>query len=178
MGHAIHSPWYFVMNFGFSLSGILYGTAVILLHRIFAGRARRAVLTMGIIQASGLLIVSVFHEQSVNAFEMAVHYLGAGLIFAGAVVGMLMSAAAGHTGAPKWYRLTTAVVLAFSAISFATLFAAPGVARAVGGGALDQLAMSGAQAWQVFTGVTLLAAGYRRFTGLPNTVNGAEAVLA
>jgi hypothetical membrane protein len=160
-GHTVNSPLYFVMNFGFAVAGILWGSAVIILHRLFAGRARIAILLTGMLEAVGLLVISEFHQQSVSTVEMGVHWVGAFLILIGAVTIVLVGVSSGPLGAPRWYRLLSVIVGASIFGSFIALVTIPPVATVIGGGAVERVAMWGGLCWQIITGITLLA-GTRR----------------
>jgi hypothetical protein len=51
--------------------GVLYAGAVVILHRLFPGRARIAILITGTLEAVGLLVVSEFQQQSAPAAASA-----------------------------------------------------------------------------------------------------------
>jgi hypothetical membrane protein len=157
-GHAVNSPAYFAMNFGFAVTGILYASAVVILHRLFVGRARIAILITGMLEAVGLLVVSEFHQQSVNALEMSVHWVGAFLILIGSVTIVLVGVFSGPVGAPRWYRFLSTIVGICILLSFITLVTVPPVATVIGAGLMERIAMWGALSWQVVTGITLLIA--------------------
>jgi hypothetical protein len=155
-GHAVNSPLYFLMNFGFAANGILYGVALFLLYPIFPKRGRIAILVSGMLAALGLVVVSVFHEQSANAFEMGMHWLGAFLILTDVVTIVLVSAFGGRVGAPAWYRALSAVFGIIIFLSFMSIVTVPSLAVRLGAGAMDRTAMWGALVWQVITGIVLL----------------------
>jgi hypothetical membrane protein len=161
-GHAVNSPVYFVMNFGFAVAGILFASAVVILHRLFRGRARIAILITGTLEAVGLLVVSEFHQQSVNAVEMGVHWVGAFLILIGSVTIVLVGVFSGHLGAPAWYRFLSAIVGVCIFLSFITLVTVPPVAAVIGAGAVERVAMWAGLCWQIITGITLLVGTRRR----------------
>lgn len=156
-GHAVNSPMYFLMNFGFAVAGILFASAVVILHRLFPGRACVAILITGTLEAVGLLVVSEFHQQSVNAVEMGVHWAGAFLILAGSVTIVLVGVFSGRLGAPSWYRFLSVIVGACIFLSFVTLVTVPPVAAVIGAGAVERVAMWGGLCWQIITGIILLA---------------------
>jgi hypothetical membrane protein len=154
--HTVNSPWHFVMNAGFVTQGILFAIATVLLYNLFRGRSRFVILGCGIIHGIGMLLAGVFHQQSVNAVEMAIHWVGAyGIIF-GPIGVALVGVLGRRAGAPAWYRATSAV-LGFGAIlSGLALAYIPAVRTITGGGALERITMYGLFTWQVVTGVSLL----------------------
>ena len=156
LDHTINSPLYFVMNFGFVLEGLLYGVAVVLLCRIFGERGRKTLLLTGELQAFGLVLISVFHEQSLNSFEMGIHWVGAFLILVGALTIFLVAVLGGQAGAPNWYRILSGVLAPLVVLSFVALVTVPALALAIGAGAMERTAMWGVLVWQVITGIMLL----------------------
>lgn len=160
-GHVVNSRRYFVMNFGFAVAGVLYASAVVVLYRLFLGRAGIAILITGTLEAVGLLVVSEFHQQSVNAVEMGVHWVGAFLILVGSVTVVLVGAFSAHLGAPTWYRYLSVIVGVGIFVSFITLVTVPPVAAVIGAGAVERVAMWGGLCWQIITGIMLIVGSTR-----------------
>ena len=73
-------------------------------------------------------MVSEFHQQSVNAVEMGVHWVGA---------------------FRTWYRYLSAIVGVGIFVSYVTLVTVPPVAAVIGAGALERVAMWGGLCWQM-----------------------------
>jgi len=155
-GHAVNSPWYFAMNFGFMADGILYGAAIIVLSRYFRGWARIGIRVFGLLNALGLTVIAVFNQQSVNRVEMGVHIGGAVLMLMGAFALMLVGASASQVGAPRAYRIFSVVMGGVAILSFTSFITAPSLAIAIGPGVVERVSMWGALVWQLVTGVMLL----------------------
>lgn len=164
-GHTVNSPRYFVMNFGLVADGILFGVAVFVLSRVFPGRGRIAILATGAVAAGGLVVVSIFHEQSVSAVEMAVHWLGAFLILFVSATIFLVGLLGGRVGVPRWHRTLSCLLGVVIFLSFMSLVTIPPLAVTIGAGAMERTAMWGALLWQVVTGIALLFAARRLSSG-------------
>jgi len=109
-----------------------------------------------------MLLSGVFQQQSVNAAEMAIHWLGAyGIIF-GPITVALVSVLGRHAGAPAWYRAVSAVLGFGGILSGLALVSIPAMQTIVGGGAMERITMYGLFSWQLMTGVSLLIKARRR----------------
>lgn len=154
--HTVNSPRHVVMNFGFVTQGILFAIATVLLYRLFRGRSRLVILGCGITHGIGMLLAGVFHQQSVNAVEMAIHWVGAyGIIF-GPIGVALVGVLGRRAGASAWYRAMSAVLGFGGVLAGLALLYIPAVRTITGGGTLERIAMYGLFIWQVVTGVSLL----------------------
>jgi hypothetical membrane protein len=172
--HTVNSPWHVVMNVGFVAQGILFAIATVLLYRLFRGRSRLVILGCGIIHGIGMLLAGVFHQQSVNTVEMAIHWVGAyGIIF-GPIVVALVGVLGSRAGAAAWYRAMSAVLGFGGILAGLALAYVPAVRTLTGGGTLERISMYGLFIWQVVTGVSLLIkarrlSGQWSLTGLTRT---------
>lgn len=155
-GHVVNSPLSFGMNCGFVVDVILYGVADFLLHSLFSERRRIAVLMSGVLVAVGLVVISVLHEQSVNAAEMAMHWIGAFLILGDAIAVGLVGVFAGRANASMWYRILSIGIGIVIFVSFMSLVTVPSLAVDLGAGTMERTAMWGAPVWQVVTEIVLL----------------------
>jgi hypothetical membrane protein len=154
--HTVNSPWHVVMNLGFVSQGILFAIATALLYRLFRGRSRFVVLGCGIIHGSGMVLAGVFHQQSVNAVEMAIHWIGAHGIIFGPIGIALVGVLGGRAGASAWYRAMSAALGFGGILSGLALVYIPAVRTITGGGTLERITMYGLFMWQVVTGISLL----------------------
>ena len=161
-GHAVNSPWYFMMNLGFVAQGILYAAAVLLLSQYFKGWPKLGIRVFSLLEALGLTIAAIFHQQSTNSVEMGVHIVGAGLILMGAFAVMLIGAFGGQVGAPRAYRILSVVMGIIIFLSFSSFITAPRLAVAIGAGVVERVSMWGVLVWQLITGGMLLFATGRR----------------
>jgi hypothetical membrane protein len=155
-GHTVNSPRYFTMNFGFVTQGILFAIATVLLYRLFRGRCRLVILGAGVTHGIGMLLAGVFLQQSVNAVEMGIHWLGAYCIIFGPISVALVSVLGRHADAPAWYRAVSAILGFGGILSGLALVSIPALWTTMGGGTMERISMYGLFIWQLVTGVLLL----------------------
>ena len=168
-GQHVNSPWYFVQNFAFLVQGVTFAIIVIMLFRLVSGRRRYALAVTGLAHALGMLLVSVFSQQSVNGFELLVHEAGAALILVGTALEVLVGLLTVLAGAALWYRILSVILGITGFISFASLILIPAVGTVVGGGLGERIALYGFFVWEIITGISLLVRS-RRVGSLPVTL--------
>jgi len=156
-GRHIYSPWYWLMNTGFIIEGILAVTAAFLLRPLLTSKASRiTIISLALLHGAGMFMVAIVHGSpgTLHARIGIVHVIGASLaIILGNVECIWAGVAAAKSGAPHWYQWYS---IFLGTLGLAGLFFLLGV-RSIPPGITERISVNTIICWDVTTGIFLLA---------------------
>jgi hypothetical membrane protein len=162
-GRAICSPLHDLMNSGFIIQGLLFFAAAVFAARAVTSRARYALMVLAAVNCIGISLVGIFHEAAATQADATLpyHVLGAFLaIVAGNATALASSALSRELGLPPWHRMASIVLPIVGMVGLVMLIVAQarGAVTLVPDGIWERTSVYTITAWEVVTGVGLLAA--------------------
>lgn len=155
MNRVVNSPLYALMNAGFIFQGVLFGSAAVLMSRIFTGKTRKAMLVFGTIHSVGLVIVAVFHQtaNSLHDGTIFINIAGAGLaLIAGNAIVIIAGSQWKRLSLPSWFGWMSIVLGGLAIILGFALFGNDSVPP----GIRERISIDSFILWQIIAGSVLL----------------------
>jgi hypothetical membrane protein len=165
-GRAIDSPLHAVMNAGFLVQGALYLAAAVASVRAARGGPQRLLLALAVVYAVGLALVGLVHGSGASERSGlgGLHVLGAAMAIVGGNAASIRSAVQARRGTAPWASPRLGLVLgALGLLGLLMLqldSRLPGV-DLLPDGVWERVSVYAITAWQLTTGVALLARGRR-----------------
>ncbi len=162
-GRTISSPLASVMNAGFVLQALFFGSAAIIVGRALPVRGIAYAVFVGaaLADATGLVLIALFHSgaREVANGHIVWHTLGAGLsILGGNLVAMSSGFALRPLGLPRFYRPAGIALGLVGLASIAWLMVGPKVIPA---GLVERASVYTITVWEIMTATLLLRAARR-----------------
>lgn len=157
-GRPINSPLAWVMNAGFVVQALFFASAALAIGRALTVRGKAYGLFLGaaLADATGLILISVFHSgaREVANGQIVWHTIGAGLsILGGNLVAIASGFAFQPLGMPRFYKPAGIALGLFGIGSIAWLMAGP---KVIPDGLVERASVYSITAWELMTAALLL----------------------
>jgi NADPH2:quinone reductase len=144
------------MNAAFIFESIFFGSAAILLSRIFKGKTRKTMFVVGVIHVIGLFLLAIFHQQPIvdsNYQRLVINIVSGGLgILAGNLIVIIASTQWKRLFIPSWFGWLSIILNSMSIICLFFLFGNDSVP----GGIRERISIYSFVYWQIIAGLILL----------------------